>query len=72
MYNLIKTDNTMPSITMELVKMSKEKKAQLVKEVTESTARIPGLPEQVIFVFIKENEPENVGVGGVLLPDMNK
>lgn len=27
----------MPSITMELVKMSKEKKAQLVKEVTEST-----------------------------------
>lgn len=57
---------------MELVKMSKEKKAQLVKEVTESTARITGLSEQVIFVFIKENEPENVGVGGVLLPDMNK
>ena len=57
---------------MELVKMSKEKKAQLVKEVTESTARITGLPEQGIFVFIKENEPENVGVGGVLLPDMNK
>lgn len=62
----------MPSITMELVKMSKEKKAQLVKEVTESISRITGLPEQVIFVFIKENDPENVGVGGVLLPDMNK
>lgn len=62
----------MPSITMELVKMSKEKKAQLVKEVTESTTRITGLPEHVIFVFIKENDPENVGVGGVLLPDMNK
>ncbi len=62
----------MPSITMELVKMSKEKKAQLVKEVTESTSRITGLPRQVIFVFIKENEPENVGVGGILLPDMNK
>lgn len=62
----------MPSITMELVKMSKEKKAQLVKEVTESTSRITGLPQQVIFVFIKENEPDNVGVGGVLLPDMNK
>ena len=52
--------------------MSKEKKAQLVKEVTESTARITGLPGHVIFVFIKENDPENVGVGGVLLPDMNK
>lgn len=62
----------MPSITMELVKMSKEKKAQLVKEVTEATSRLTGLPEQVIFVFIKENDPENVGVGGVLLPDMKK
>lgn len=62
----------MPSITMELVKMSKEKKAQLVKEITESTSRLTGLPQQAIFVFIKENEPENVGVGGVLLLDMNK
>lgn len=62
----------MPSITVDLVKMSKEKKAQLVKEVTESTARITGLPEQAIIVFIKENEPENVGVGGVLLSDMKK
>ena len=62
----------MPSITMELVKMSKEKKAQLVKEITESTSRLTGLPQQAIFVFIKENELENVGVGGVLLPDMNK
>ena len=43
-----------------------------MKEVTESTSRITGLPRQVIFVFIKENEPENVGVGGILLPDMNK
>lgn len=62
----------MPSITMELVKMSKEKKAQLVKEVTEATARATGIAPQAILVFIKENEPENVGVGGVLLPDMKK
>lgn len=62
----------MPSITMELVKMSKEKKAQLVKEVTEATARATGIAPQAILVFIKENEPENVGVGGVLLPDLKK
>ena len=62
----------MPPITMELVTISKENKAQLVKEITESTSRLTGLPQQAIFVFIKENEPENVGVGGVLLPDMNK
>lgn len=62
----------MPSITMELVKMSREKKAQLVKEVTEATARATGLAPQSIFVFIKENELENVGVGGVLLSDLKK
>lgn len=62
----------MPSITMELVKMSREKKAQLVKEVTEATARATGLAPQSILIFIKENEPENVGVGGVLLSDLKK
>ncbi len=62
----------MPSIIIELLKMSKEKKAQLVKEITESTSRLTGLPKQTIFVFIKENEQENVGVGGVLLTDKSK
>lgn len=62
----------MPSITMELVKMSKEKKAQLVAEVTEVTARVMNMPKDTIYVFIKENDPENVGVGGILLPDLKK
>lgn len=59
----------MPSIIMELAPLSKDKKAQLVKEVTESTARITGLPQDVIFVFIKENSLENIGVGGKLLSE---
>ena len=59
----------MPSITMELAPLSKEKKAQLVKEVTESTSRATGLPPESIFVFIKENPLENIGVGGKLLSD---
>ena len=46
----------MPSITMELVKMSKEKKAQLVKEVTEATARATGIAPQAIFVFIQVSQ----------------
>ena len=62
----------MPSITMELVKMSKEKKARLVEEVTEATEKIKGLQKQNIYVFIKENESENVDVVGALLPDMIK
>lgn len=59
----------MPSITMELVKMSKEKKAHLVKEVTRITSEVTGMPPETIFVFIKENETDNIGVGGTLLCD---
>lgn len=59
----------MPAITMELVKMSKDKKTHLVKEITRITSEVTGLPPETIIVFIKENETDNVGVGGVLLCD---
>ena len=59
----------MPAILIELAKLDRDKKAQLVREVTESTSRITGLPPQSIFVFIKENGLENIGVGGQLLAD---
>lgn len=54
---------------MELVKMSKEKKAHLVKEVTRITSEVTGMSPETIFIFIKENETDNVGVGGTLLCD---
>ena len=59
----------MPAIIMELGPLEKEKKAILVKEVTESVSKITGLPPQSIFVFIKENSLDNIGVGGRLLSD---
>lgn len=62
----------MPVITLELVKMSKDKKAELVEKVTKTVAEISGIPEQAFYVFIKENAPENVGVGGQLLLDVKK
>ena len=54
---------------MELAPLEKEKKAILVKEVTESVSKATGLPPQAIFVFIKENSLDNIGVGGRLLSD---
>lgn len=62
----------MPAIIMELATLEKDRKIQLVKEVTESVARATGLPPQTIFVFIKENSLENIGVGGRLLADKEK
>ena len=62
----------MPAIIMELGQLEKEKKAILVKEVTESVSKTTGLPPQAIFVFIKENSLDNIGVGGRLLSDMTE
>lgn len=61
----------MPVITLEAAKLTKEQKQQLTKEFTESAARIMGSPESVFYVFIKENDLDNVGVGGQLLSDRN-
>lgn len=59
----------MPAITAQMGKMTKEQKAQLVKEFTESAAKITGLPEHAFYIFIDEYEAENVGVGGQLRID---
>ncbi|RHP30975.1 4-oxalocrotonate tautomerase DmpI [Lachnotalea sp. AF33-28] len=62
----------MPVITMEAAKLTKEQKRTLAKEFTETAARVTGLPEAGFYVFIKENELDNVGVGGQLISDRNK
>lgn len=57
----------MPVITLEAASLNDEQKRMLVAEFTESAARIMNLPKEVFYVFLKENAPDNVGVGGVLL-----
>lgn len=59
----------MPVITFETAKINKEQKSQLVKEFTESASRITGLPKEGFYVFLKENEADNVGIGGQLLSE---
>ena len=60
----------MPVITMESAKLSKEQKQTLVKEFTETAARVTGIEEEAFYVFIRENDPDNVGIGGQLLSKM--
>jgi len=59
----------MPVITVELGKISNEQKSQLVKEFTETTVKVTKAAQQGVYVFIKENEIENIGIGGQLLSD---
>jgi 4-oxalocrotonate tautomerase len=46
-----------------------DKKKMLVREMTDAAVKAYGLPRETIVVVIKENPPENVGVGGQLLID---
>jgi 4-oxalocrotonate tautomerase len=59
----------MPVITIDGPKLTKEQKAELVKEFSEAASRIMGLPVEAIITIIREVESENVGVGNCLLCD---
>jgi len=63
----------MPTINVEGPKIEDiEIKRTLVKEFTESATKAYGLPAEAIVVLIKENPPDNVGVGGQLIADKKK
>ena len=63
----------MPTITAEGPPIRDlDKKRALVSEITESATKAYGFPAQMIVVVIKENQPENVAVGGELICDRKK
>ncbi|MCE5234857.1 MAG: 4-oxalocrotonate tautomerase DmpI [Clostridiaceae bacterium] len=62
----------MPVITLDSSRLTKAQKAQLAKEFTESAARIMELPKEVFTVLLRENDADNIGVGGTLLSDRQK
>jgi 4-oxalocrotonate tautomerase len=63
----------MPTITVEgPVLANLDKKRELVRGMTDVAARVYGIPAQAMVVLIRENPPENVGIGGELLADRRK
>ena len=60
----------MPTVTAEGPPLKDiEVKRELVREMTDAAVKAYKLPRDVIVVVIKENAPENVGVGGELIAD---
>ncbi len=59
----------MPTIQFDGPKMSREQKMDLVASFTETACRVTGIAKEAFVVYIRENEPENVGVGGELLTE---
>lgn len=47
-------------------------KRTLVKEITDALEKAYKLPRNVFTVVIKENAPDNVGVGGELIVDRRR
>jgi 4-oxalocrotonate tautomerase len=67
MYNL--EVNSVPVITIDAPPLSREQKAQLVKSFAETASEVMDLPVSAMVIIINEVEPENVGVGDILLCD---
>jgi 4-oxalocrotonate tautomerase len=59
----------MPVITIDIAAIPREKKAQLVKNLTHGASEITGIPEDKFVVLINEFDRDNIGVGGELLSD---
>ncbi|MGQ9463446.1 MAG: 4-oxalocrotonate tautomerase DmpI [Candidatus Fervidibacter sp.] len=62
----------MPVIRVDGPKITVDKKRELAKRLTEIAADIYEMDKQHIIILIRENEPENVSVGGELIADRQK
>jgi 4-oxalocrotonate tautomerase len=57
----------MPILQFDGPLLSPEKKEELIKSLTKTSAEILELPEQAFSIIIRENDPKNIGVGGEVL-----
>ena len=63
----------MPTIQIDGPKIkSMEQRRQLVAKLSDAAAEVYGVAKEHMIVLIRENAPENVGVGGQLLADRVK
>lgn len=58
----------MPHVNILLAKraVTREQKAQVVREITDTMVRVLGKRPEQVHVVIQEIEPENWGYGGIL------
>ncbi|MGI9862780.1 4-oxalocrotonate tautomerase DmpI [Moorella naiadis] len=60
----------MPVIQIDAGAMSKEKKAELIKAMTDAASSILNMPAQAFVILIRENSPDNIGTGGKQLSEL--
>ncbi len=62
----------MPVISVEGSKLTKEQKSELIASLTEVASKIMNINKESYIVLIKENDMDNIGVGGVVLSEKLK
>lgn len=62
----------MPIITMESGPLNYEQKEQLIKDLTETAARITHIPQQFFMVCLHELNEDNIGSGGEMVSEVKK
>ncbi len=54
----------MPYIKFESGELSEEVKERLIKELTDVSADITGIPKELFFVVIDEKDDTSIAIGG--------
>ncbi|MGL5202771.1 4-oxalocrotonate tautomerase DmpI [Cetobacterium sp.] len=62
----------MPVIKIDLPKISKEQKKEIIKTISKAISEITGIPEQFNTVIISENLDENIGIGSKTLEEVKE
>jgi len=60
----------MPTIFFYGPKLDKEKKKEMIKSFTETASRLTGVQKSAFVVYLRESNPQDIGVGGELLEDV--
>lgn len=62
----------MPVIKLEIRKLPKEKKSEIIQKLTETMSEITNIPKQSFTIYINEYDFDSIGVGGVPLSELHK
>lgn len=64
--------DTMPTIFFYGPELDKDKRRNLISSFTKTASELTGIDESAFVVYLRNTDPEHVGVGGKLLEDRNK
>lgn len=61
---------SMPLIVFESGKLDKNVKAELIRQLTEVSVAVTGIPKELFFVTVHELPDDDIAVGGVTVREL--